>query len=158
MKEGNYMNKKIFILFLCISVLATSILFYIINRNNSITFYKAENKFEKASIGGKILDNRDGYGLKLNNSFWVLKTYSEKNQVKIFKLKDMVSTDLASNSELFYYGAIDNLFCKEDTIIAFSNKNNHYVVIDCNNINNLHIVKSKNELEIDLSEYTEVKL
>lgn len=110
------------------------------------------------SIGENFGSNRDGYMIKLNNSFYAAVTYKDPNEIQIYKLVDFDSADLIGSSELFYNGEIIKCYSTDENIILKLSDNNGYVLIDCENIKNKQELNSLDDLNIDLPSYNEVNI
>lgn len=117
----------------------------------------SEANFESYNIGERFDENRDGYLIKLNNLFFADITY-KNNEIAIYKLLDSSSTDYFGNSELYYNDSIDECFCNNNEIIVHSLTKDKYVIIDCNDINNIQSFSETDIKNIDLNKFTEIVL
>ena len=119
-----------------------------LTRNDTFTNY---------NIGEHFGGNRDGYLVKLNNSFFANITY--KNEcIEIYKLLDTASSDFFGNSELYYSGNISECYCNNSNLIVYSSANKNYVMIDCNNINNTQSFTEAKSTGIELSKLSKIVL
>ncbi len=118
---------------------------------------KTNDNFVDQNIGEHFAGNRDGYFIKLNDSFFASITYKNE-KIEIYKLTDITSTDYFGNSELYYSDNISESYCNNSNIIVYSRKNNKYVVIDCNDINNIQFFSEIDSKDIDLTKFTKVIL
>lgn len=108
----------------------------------------SDTDFARYHVGDCFSENRDGYNIKLNDSFFANITYKNE-EIEIYKLLDTTSSDYFGNSELYY---------SDSDIIVYSSTNNKYVMIDCNDMNNTQSFSETDIEKIDLSEFTKVIL
>lgn len=115
------------------------------------------DSFEKYSVGDCFSKNRDGYIVKLNDSFFANITYKNE-EIEIYKLLDTTTSDYFGNSDLYYSDNIGECYCNNSNIIVYSLTNNQYIIIDCNDMNNTQRISETDLKKIDLSEFTKVTL
>ena len=113
--------------------------------------------FADYNIGEHFEGNRDGYFIKLNDSFFANITYKNE-EIEIYKLIDISSTDYFANSELYFSDNINECYCDNSNIVVYSMTNNKYIVIDCNDINNIQSFSEIDSKSIDLNKLTKVTL
>lgn len=130
-------------------VLLCGALFYGCNFNKT---------FDDFEIGDQFSSNRDCYRIKLNTTFFALSFFDgfNENQTYIYKLNDLESPAILDNSDLYYSGLISKCYCNENNILAYSQTNDNYVLIDCNNIDNIQLFDTLDETGLDLSAFTEI--
>ena len=118
-------------------------------------FYKT---FDELEVGEYYSSNRDCYRVKLNTSFYALSFFDgfNENQTEIYKLNDYELPASLDDSDLYYSGFISKCYCNESNILAYSQTNDEYVLIDCNDIGNIQFFDTLDETDLDLSEFTEV--
>lgn len=114
-----------------------------------------ETNFESYNIGERFDGNRDGYIIKLNNLFFANITY-KNDEIEIYKLLDYSSTDYFGNSELYYSDIIDECFCNNSKLIVHSLTKDEYVIIDCNDKNNIQRFLKEDINNINLDKFTKV--
>lgn len=146
-KAGESMNKNNILLI--ITILFFGVLLMLSGCKELISDYN----FVEYNIGEHFVENRDGYFIKLNDSFFANITYKNK-EIEIYKLLDTTSTDYFSNSELYYSDNISECYCDNSNIIVYSLTNNKYVIIDCNDINNIQSFSEIYSQNIDLTKFT----
>lgn len=112
--------------------------------------------FTKYDVGDRVTDNRDGYSIKLNDSFFALFLYKTPDYIRIYKKFEYNTSDFDGDSELYYSDKISKCYCNNDNILVYSLTSNNYVLIDCNQKNNLRIIDDLNSADIDLSDFTAV--
>lgn len=117
----------------------------------------SDTDFARYYVGDCFSENRDGYNIKLNDSFFANITYKNE-EIEIYKLLDTTSSDYFGNSELYYSDNINECYCSDSDIIVYSSTNNKYVMIDCNDMNNTQSFSETDIEKIDLSEFTKVIL
>ena len=117
----------------------------------------SNDNFAAYNIGEHFAGNRDGYFIKLNDSFFANITY-KNDKIEIYKLLNTTSTDYFGNSELYYIDNISECYCDNSNIIVYSLTNKKYVIIDCNNMNNTQSFSETDIKNIDLSKFTKVVL
>lgn len=115
------------------------------------------DSFEVYNIGEHFGENRDGYFIKLNRSFFANITYKDE-EIEIYKLLDLASSDYFGNSELYYSDIISECYCNDNNIIVYSLTKNKYVMLDCNDINNTRSFSEIDSKSIDFSKFTKVVL
>ena len=115
--------------------------------------------FADFRVGDEFDDDRDGYLIKLNDSFFAEFSYENPAYIVIYKLLDSTTVDFLGDSELFYSDTIDSeCYCNNSNIIVHSLTNENYVLIDCNDINNAQSFTEIDSSNIDLSEFTKIVL
>ena len=115
------------------------------------------DNFTECDIGEHFEGNRDGYFIKLNDSFFANFTYKNE-EIEIYKLLDTTSTDYFGNSELYYSDNISRCYCNNSNIIVYSLRKDKYVIIDCNDKNNTQSYSETDSKNIDLTKFTKVIL
>lgn len=115
------------------------------------------DNFADYKIGEHFVDNRDGYFIKLNDSFFASITYKNE-EIDIYKLTDTASTDYFGNSKLYYSDSLSECYCDNSNIVVYSITHNEYVVIDCNDRNNIQSFSEIDSKDIDLTKFTKVIL
>lgn len=114
-----------------------------------------ETDFETYNIGEHFDGNRDGCIIKLNNLFFANITY-KNDEIEIYKLLDYSTTDYFGNSELCYKDIIDECFCNNSKLIVHSLTKDEYVIIDCNDKNNMQRLSKEDINDINLDKFTKV--
>lgn len=110
--------------------------------------------FSECNVGDEFGGNRDGYKVKLNSCFFADVPYDDAEKIEIYKLNDINSDDLIGSSELYFTGDFEKCYSNEDNILIESSDD--YILIDCNDIDNQISSPTVDNLNIDLSAYTEI--
>ncbi len=107
-------------------------------------------------VGDVFADNRDGYSVKLNDNFFA-KIDLHYDEIDICKTSSS-SFDVNEDCTVYYTGIINKLYCSNDYLTAYLPNDNNYIVIDCDNKNNIKTYKSFSETDFDLSMFTMIEL
>lgn len=120
--------------------------------------WTSSDNFSKYDTGDRFGENRDGYMVKLNNSFFANISYKDDGYGEIYKLLDFTSSDLLGNAKIYYSGDISKCYCNDSNILIYSATNDNYILIDCSDINNTKNFTALEDADADLSDYTEITI
>lgn len=119
---------------------------------------KIDDSFASCNVGDHLAENRDGYIVKLNESFFAEFTYKNPEYIKINELLDSDSSDFLGDSKLYYSDNISGCYSNDSNIVVYSLTKNCYVLIDCKDVNNIRYFTETDGADIDLSQFTKVDI